>query len=665
MSFRAVIIGLALGLFLACFGWFNDWVLDQAYIASDLAPVSVLGLLVLGLLAVNPLLRLCRLGAMSGAEWCVVTALALAAVAIPGPGLMWYFSDAVVQPHHFNTVYPGWQDDRLLSYVPEAMLVDPGDASVVEGFRMGAGTAQQDVGFSDVPWHAWRRTLGFWLPLIGLGYVAALAAMLVVHRQWAHRERLRYPIAQIVAGLTEVPEGRAWPTVFRERLFWFGFLPACVLLSYKGLTTYFPEMPELRLGINVRSLLATMPLVRQAPHAWSLMNPELFFAVVGLAYFIGTDVALSVGLAPILFTAVFAGLMGLGVNLSGHYFSGGPTSAQLFGSYLGMGLVVLYLGRRFYLDVLLSAFGARRDAIPGTARWACRIGLLAAAGMVLMLILVVQLHWLLAILFVLLVGLLLLVLTRVNVEAGLFFIQPSWQAVSVLVGLFGAAALGPNMLVTLGLLCVVLTLDPRVCFMPLAANALWFTEVRGVRPRKTGWLLGVSVLLALVIGVFSTVWLQYRHAGGSQYGWAAEATTFPFTMLQEQLQAHPDAAGASFDWQAITPNSSFLLAAGIGVALVIGAQALRLRFPRWPLHPMLFLVWGTLPVYWMGPSILIGCVLKLAITRLGGESAYTRAKPLFLGLIAGEFIAGILWMGVGLLYFLHTGYAGPTFRTHP
>ena len=79
-------------------------------------------------------------------------------------------------------------------------------------------------------------------------------------------------------------------------------------------------------------------------------------------------------------------------------------------------------------------------------------------------------------------------------------------------GLFGMTAIGPNMLVTLGLLCVVMTLDPRVGFMPLAANALWFTEARGIKPGKMSWLLGASVLLALVLGVTCTIWLQYRHA---------------------------------------------------------------------------------------------------------------------------------------------------------
>ena len=64
MTRRAVIIGLLLGLILAAFGYFNDFVMNQAYVASDLVPISVYGFLVLGLLLANPLLRWVR-----GWEW--------------------------------------------------------------------------------------------------------------------------------------------------------------------------------------------------------------------------------------------------------------------------------------------------------------------------------------------------------------------------------------------------------------------------------------------------------------------------------------------------------------------------------------------------------------------------------------------------------------------
>ncbi|MFW6132846.1 MAG: DUF6785 family protein, partial [Planctomycetota bacterium] len=248
---------------------------------------------------------------------------------------------------------------------------------------------------------------------------------------------------------------------------------------------------------------------------------------------------------------------------------------------------------------------------------------------------------------------------------GLFFIQPTWQAVGILLGMFGMAAVGPNMLITVGLLSLILTVDPRVCLMPLAANAMRFSEVRGVRPARLSWFLGVAVALALIAGVVFTLWMQYSY-GGRLSGWPNSAAAMPFEMLQRNLgEHHEPGVQYPFQWSEIHPSRTFLLAAAVGAALVIGTGALRMRFTWWPIHPVLFAVWGTTPTFWLGPSFLLGWFLKGIINRLGGGAAYRRGKPLFLGLIAGEFAAGILWMIVGVLYYLHTGHSGPAIRVHP
>jgi len=60
LTIRAILIGVLLGLGITAVGYFNDWVLRLSYVASDLIPVSVYGLLVLGILIINPLLRAVR-----------------------------------------------------------------------------------------------------------------------------------------------------------------------------------------------------------------------------------------------------------------------------------------------------------------------------------------------------------------------------------------------------------------------------------------------------------------------------------------------------------------------------------------------------------------------------------------------------------------------------
>ena len=47
---RETRIGLLVGLAIAGLGYLNDWVFKQSWVASDLVPVSVYGILVLGLI---------------------------------------------------------------------------------------------------------------------------------------------------------------------------------------------------------------------------------------------------------------------------------------------------------------------------------------------------------------------------------------------------------------------------------------------------------------------------------------------------------------------------------------------------------------------------------------------------------------------------------------
>ncbi len=60
MTFRAVLIGLVLSVALASLGYVNDTWFFFSYIGGDLVPTHAYGLLLIGLLLVNPLLRLIR-----------------------------------------------------------------------------------------------------------------------------------------------------------------------------------------------------------------------------------------------------------------------------------------------------------------------------------------------------------------------------------------------------------------------------------------------------------------------------------------------------------------------------------------------------------------------------------------------------------------------------
>jgi len=670
MTLRAILIGLLLGLAIASLGYLNDWVLDQAYVASDLLPISVYGLLILGLLIANPLLRAIRARHFSGREWCVIVALMLVACVVPGPGMMWTFSQTLALPRRHESITPGWQNKRVLEYAPDVMLVDPGDQYpiVVEGLAKGL-KRQRDplLRLHQVPWRPWIRPLAFWVPMFGLSFVAGICLVLIVHRQWAYRERLRYPVAAFTAELLPSETDGALAGIFRKRRFWMGFVPALAILLINGYKVWNPQSIEIPMRLELAAMGDKWPILREVPAWWQLLTPHIYFIAIGLAYFVSSDVSLSLGISHIVYVAVFLfAVNAAGVNMQEVPLRGGVPMFARFGAFVGAGLMIFYAGRRYYTGLLGRAFGLGGGGERSVV-WACRAAILAATGMVLILHLAAGLDLLLAVLFVLITGLMFLVITRINVETGLILVQPNWHAFTVLAGLFGMAALGPHAVITLALLAAVMTIDPRICLMPLAANGLRFSEAHGIAPRRLARWMIVAVLLALLVGVPATLYVQYNFgAVDEQMRWHTMPGQFAFNLLERHLADHPadPQQRQPLRLGQIRPDRAFLYSAAVGLVLVLLFSALRLRYHWWPIHPVLFLICGTYVsgYWWLG--FLLGWAVKSVVTRFGGNASYQRNKPLLIGLVAGEILAGILWSIIGLVYYVNTGKVGKIFRVH-
>ena len=95
------------------------------------------------------------------------------------------------------------------------------------------------------------------------------------------------------------------------------------------------------------------------------------------------------------------------------------------------------------------------------------------------------------------------------------------------------------------------------------------------------------------------------------------------------------------------------MAAGAGAVVLFAL--LRFRFTGFPLHPVLFLVWGVYASSTVWASFLVGWAAKMIVVRFGGGKVYHQLRPLFVGLIVGELMAvGRAILG-GLIYRAATG----------
>ncbi len=684
MTRRAIGLGL-IGVGLICgFSYFNDAVMRQTFLVGNNMPIAVYGGLILFVLLVNSLLaRLGRRWDFSGSELALAMGITLAACCIPGSGLMRYFTTSLILPHHYARLDPGWQEQKVLELVPARMLADISreEATTLNGFIQGLGVGQKRIGLSQIPWFAWTRTLAFWVPLLLSVWVALTGLSLVVHRQWARHEQLPYPIAQFASALLPQTAGAAMGRVLHSRPFWIGaaFVLAIHLNNYA--CQWFPAvMVKVPLSFNFLPLSKLVPVFErlwpdQLGWVAVLYNPKFFFTVIAFAYFLATDVSVSLFLGPWIYSYIAAVLLQYGISTGGSgYMAPNVISFLNFGAYFGLFLVIAYTGRHYYSLVLRRAFFLPSAEEPEPAAvWGARAFVVALVLMVANLVLV-GLDWPLALLFSLGTVMIFLGMSRIMAETGLFLIQPFVFPCAILLGFLGPLAADPRSMMIMLLVSVILMVDPRESLMPFVVNSLKLNEMFGNRVGRVAILCVLAVIVGLAVALPVQLYFQYNRGANMADGWATywmAREPFKEVMLQRQRLAAQDAlelAGTATGlarFKMASPDAKYGLYFAVGLGLFLLFTAGRLRFPKWPLHPVIFLLWSTYFAHVFAASFFAGWLIKTLVTKYGGAAGYQKLKPFMFGLIAGDMLGGIIPILVGFVYYFVTGQIPKPFAVMP
>ena len=181
------------------------------------------------------------------------------------------------------------------------------------------------------------------------------------------------------------------------------------------------------------------------------------------------------------------------------------------------------------------------------------------------------------------------------------------------------------------------------------------------RSRVSAWGLG-AVIVGLVIAASATLYWQYdRGAISVGDGWSLNVMRWPFdnaARLHQRLEAlgqiGSDTAPAAGGWARFArakPHVAGVTGFACSFGLVILFTVCRLRFPRFPLHPVIFLVLGSYQSRYLGFSFLVGWFVKTGVVKYGGAHLYARLKPMMIGIIAGEMTAGVVTMIIGAVYY--------------
>ncbi|MFA9477947.1 DUF6785 family protein [Phycisphaerales bacterium AB-hyl4] len=571
----------------------------------------------------------------------------------------------------------------LVSTLPGVVLPAPQGQGVLLDTSAGGGEvldmllvgSSEPLGLTELPWSAWWPVLRVWGAAGLLLGLASLCLTVIVHPQWSRRELLPYPIARFVNELTE-RDATSWlPSIARHQAFWVGVIAMAAVHGVNGLHAWFPELPNIPLRMEFGPLRELFPNFGRIGATNDLFRPHIYFSVIAFCFFLGTPVSFSLGAATLAYGMLGATLLAAGATFQEDRMGAGEGNLLRFGAYVGMAGIIAYIGRRYYARLAIAAVGgARTIDTPTSAVWAAR-GLAVLFALTVFVLYTAGLDWLMAIVLVLLVLLIYLVLTRVVVETGMFFVQAWWLPAGILTGLLGFEAIGPTTFLVLAVGSTMLVGDPRTLLMPYLANAMQMADRSGAgKPGKVAPWLAVMLLVGFLVAGAALFSLTHNHGVGGAGAWDTEVLpNMPFdqatrhiseSTVRDTLTQATAVEGLDRLWNVQLSFDAWAWMFG-GMVLLIATAAARLRLPWWPIHPVLFLVWGTMPSYRLAGSFLIGWMIKLAVVQLGGTRGYRQVLPLMVGVIAGELLMGLVWTGASAAYYGIHNVAPPVYRLYP
>jgi hypothetical protein len=166
-----------------------------------------------------------------------------------------------------------------------------------------------------------------------------------------------------------------------------------------------------------------------------------------------------------------------------------------------------------------------------------------------------------------------------------------------------------------------------------------------------------ALLVGFVVAATATLYCQYSYPTP-----ASEETRPKRNWFGAEYIPKRDVATAMFykeqnRWTPQQHSTPVQVAVGFTVTALL--EFASLRWANWPILPV-----GYVTSYgaFMGNawfSIFLGWLAKVLIVKFGGSSLYLKSKPLFIGLIFGEALAGGFWLIINAVVVLSGGDPKP------
>jgi hypothetical protein len=637
---RAIIIGL-IGAAIACFivCWAELVVTSIQIAICQFAPAAI-GLLLIVVMVNLALRRLFRRWALRPHEVIVIYVMILVAALTTSRGLMERWFSTMVAVNYYATPANHW-DTTFFPHIPQwAVPWDvKGEAQdeIVRTFYEGlkAGTS--------IPWKPWLGPIGAWMIVVLalLGCYACLAAIL--RRQWIDNEKLSFPLVNLPVELARgESDGKSF---FANPYVWIGFALPTVVFTFNGIHGLFPSVPQIPVQYPLNQAFAGLG------RPWTDLGYTVAYcsmAAVGFSYFLPAEMLLSLWsffvllrLENIVFSAFGASQEAMPLY---------PTTIwngyQVMGAYMVLIWQFTRAAMPHLRQVWAETMGRRGDqpAAPGEREFipyrfaVIGLGVCTLVAIAWMTKLGMS-PWMAAIEVLVTVFVVVVVMARSVNEAGMLMTETSFRPVDFVRLFTRLNSLGPQTLTALSLADATFTRDLRGNLLSTFMDGLKMADLVKLDRRHLFGAIAASLAITMLVGGALHLAIPYHRGAITLYGYSYQWNAFAGF---QYFQPYIDAPG--------TYDARLPVFFGSGVLAAVGLSVMRMRYAWWPLAPLGLALSGSwsMIVFWF--PILVAWILKSAILRYGGMKTYNRLKPLFLGLILGEFSQAVVWATIASVW---------------
>ena len=624
MTPRAILIGLALVIAQTAVTPYNDYYLQGTDISGNHFPLGAVFTLIFLTFVINSVFKKILPRAMlNPAELIVIWVMMCVSSAIPSKGMIGFLLPYIAAPVYFATSENEWTE-TLHPHLPEWLIV--WDKNAVVNFYEGE---------SIVPWLLWIKPIIVWSVFILLLYFVTICVSIVLRKQWVERERFIFPLVTVPVELVQQSTTQAKSgSIFNKKLVWIGFGIAAAFHLLNGLHEYIPVLPSIPNRYDLYAPFTERPWI--VMRWWPQFRFFLYFSVIGITYFLAMDVSFSCWFFFLIFKLQYIIINAFAIPISPWICARGQTMA----AYVVMVIAFLINSRAHIMDILKRTFTKSsattiddsNEVLP--YRWAVFGGVISFLLLVMLCAYAGMSLWVACSIIILF----LIVSTALSwmvVNGGMLLIQAPMYPVEYFEIVTGSRIINANSLALLGFQRVMMR-DWGGILMPSVLHGFKAADPVGLHRRRLLGVMILAIVVAIGVSFAASLPLIYDKGGVNlQRGPFIGAPRY-FNHIVSLIQYPRD--------MKLGEAYSMLLGVGITSFLLI----MQRQFMWWQLHPIGYVMGAVYSSYFLWSCIFVGWFVKFLILKSGGIGYYRRCRPLFMGLIVGEFGIVGAWMVLGM-----------------